>query len=197
MSEPDQDALDASDMQRLAGGHDSALNDLMARHADRLFHYLIRQLQNESDAADLAQETFVRVFKYRANYDSRQKFSTWLYTIATNLVRDRFKWRGRHPELSLQSPVAGTDHELGSLLPDARPGPDTELLGEERSRAVAAAVAALPEDMRTVLILSEYENLPHAEIARSLGASVKAIESRLHRARHQLRADLAGWFKSS
>jgi RNA polymerase sigma-70 factor (ECF subfamily) len=197
MSEPDQDELDDADMQRLAGGHDDALNDLMARHSEKLFHYLIRQLQQESDAADLTQETFVRVFKYRGSFVARRKFSTWLYTIATNLVRDRFKWRGRHPEVSLQSPVAGTDHELGSLLPDPRPGPDAQMQGDERRQAVAAAVAALPEDMRTVLILSEYENIPNAEIAHVLGASIKAIESRLHRARQQLRADLAAWIKQS
>jgi RNA polymerase sigma-70 factor (ECF subfamily) len=197
MNVPDLVALDGSDMQRLVDGHDAALNDLMARHSEKLFHYLARQLQNETEAADVAQETFVRVYKYRAHFKAGQKFSTWLYTIATNLARDRFKWRSRHPEVSLHSPVPGTDHEMGSLLADDRPAPDAELLGDERSRAIAAAVAALPTDMRAPLILSEYEDLPNAEIAQVLGASVKAIESRLHRARQQLRADLAPWVTKS
>ena len=108
MNPPDLDALDASDMLRLAQGHDAALNELMQRHADKLFHYLVRQLQNETDAADLAQETFVRVYKHRAKFDSQQKFSTWLYSIASNLARDRLRWRKRHPQTSLEatSPVS-------------------------------------------------------------------------------------------
>lgn len=90
-------------MARLAGGHDAALNDLMDRHAERLFHYLVRSLQNEEDAADLAQETFARVCRNRAKFDPNQKFTTWLYAIASNLVRDRYRWRSRHPRVSLEA----------------------------------------------------------------------------------------------
>ncbi len=197
MTDPDQDALDASDMRRLADGHDSALDALMARHGDRLFHYLVRQLRDEAEAEDIAQETFIRVHRHRARYDPRQRFSTWLYTIATNLVRDRFKWRARHPEVSLETPVADTDRELGSLLPDQRPAPDAVALAAERAAAVARAVAALPDDFRTPLVLAEYEDLTNAEIAIIVGVSQKAVESRLYRARQQLRADLARWLKNA
>lgn len=195
MNPPDLDAQDASDMLRLAQGHDAALNDLMERHSDKLFHYLVRQLQNETDAADLAQETFVRVYKHRTKFDSQQKFSTWLYSIATNLVRDRFKWRSRHPEVSLQTPVGDTDAELGAVLPDAKATPDAELLQSERSEAVQQAVAALPEELRTPLLLSEFENLPTAEIATVMKCTPKAVESRLYRARGQLREKLARWLQ--
>ena len=75
------DEQDAHDMSRLAKGQEAALNDLMERHAQRLFQYLLRSLQNESDAADLAQETFVRVYQNRARFDAHHKFSTWLYAI--------------------------------------------------------------------------------------------------------------------
>jgi RNA polymerase sigma-70 factor (ECF subfamily) len=197
MIDPDQDSLDASDMRRLAAGHDSALDALMTRHADKLFHYLVRQLRDEADAADLAQETFVRVHRHRSSYDPRRSFTTWLYTIATNLVRDRFKWRARHPEVSLESPLAESGNELGIALPDARPGPDANLVAAERAAAVARAVAALPEDFRTPLVLAEFENLPNAEIAAIVGVSQKAVESRLYRARQQLRASLTAWLKNS
>jgi RNA polymerase sigma-70 factor (ECF subfamily) len=195
MNPADLDAQDASDMLRLARGHDAALNDLMSRHADKLFHYLVRQLQSESDASDLAQETFVRLYKHRANYDPEQKFSTWLYTIATNLVRDRFKWRSRHPEVSLQTPVDDSDAELGNVLPDAKASPDAELLQSERSRAVQQAVASLPEDLRTPLVLSEFENVPTAEIATIMKTTPKAVESRLYRARGRLRETLSRWLE--
>ena len=192
MSEPATEQQDASDMQRLVEGRDSALNSLMERHSERLFHYLIRQLQSEDDAADVAQETFVRVYQHRAKFDSRQKFSTWLYTIATNLARDRLKWRSRHPQVSLNQTVGGGEGTMADVLPDLKPLPDDVLNSIERAQAVRAGIAALPEDLRTALILSEYELLPNAEIAKVLRCSVKAVESRLYRAKQKLAGQLEG-----
>src|SRR5437667_10524193 len=99
----DADELDRADMLRLSSGHDAALNDLMERHSAKLFHYLIRCLQNEEDAADLAQETFVRVYQNRAKFNPDQRFSTWLYAITTNLVKDRYRYRTRHQQFSLDA----------------------------------------------------------------------------------------------
>ena len=90
-------------MARLVGGHAASLNELMDRHGERLFHYLVRCLQDDEDAGDLAQETFVRVYQNREKFDARQSFSTWLYAIASNLVRDRYRWRRRHPQVSLDA----------------------------------------------------------------------------------------------
>src|SRR5437667_228279 len=90
--------LHASYLPQCKGG-DSALSSLMERHAEKLFHYLVRQLGNEQDAEDLGQESFVRVFQHRARFDPAQKFTTWLYTIATNLSRDRLRYRARHPNV--------------------------------------------------------------------------------------------------
>src|SRR5580704_12827554 len=149
------DQQDALDMTRLAAGQDVALNDLMARHGDKIFHYLIRQLQNETEAEELAQETFVRVYQNRARYDNKARFTTWLYTIATNLVRDRFRWRRRHPQVSLEAEDEHTGTTLGEKLPEPKPGPGENLLAEERANTVRRAVAKLPEDLRTVLLLVE------------------------------------------
>ena len=187
MSEPGPEQIDASDMQQLVNGHAAALNSLMERHSERLLHYLIRHLQNEEDAAEIAQEAFVRVYQHRGKFDARQKFSTWLYTIATNLARDRLKWRARHPQVSLNQPVGEGDHELGDALPDAKPRPDDVLAASERTQAVRDAIAGLPEDLRTALVLSEYELLANAEVAQVLGCSVKAVESRIYRAKQRLR----------
>jgi len=103
------DERDAQDMTRLVRGHDAALNDLMGRHGEKLYHYLIRSLQDENDAADLAQETFVRVFQNRSKFNPNQKFTTWLYAIASNLVRDRYRWRSRHPQVSLDAENSPTE----------------------------------------------------------------------------------------
>jgi len=197
ISPPNSDEQDADDMARLASGYDPSLNDLMDRHAERLFQYLLRSLQNESDAADLAQETFVKVYLNRAKFDTRQKFSTWLYAIASNLVRTRYRWRARHPQISLNAENLETGIELGAQLADASSTPGESLESSERSETVRNAIAALPDHFRLPLVLAEYEEKSHAEIARILNCSVKAVENRLSRARHQLRDALAPILRSA
>jgi len=189
MNAPDSGEQDAHDMARLTAGHDAALNAIMDRHAERLFHYLLRQLNNETDAADIAQETFVRIYHHRARFQPDQNFSTWLYTIATNLLRDRFRWRRRHPQVSLDA----EDEDSAALkdtLPDSAPSPSDQTDANERAVEVRKAIASLPDDLRTVVILSEYDGLPHAQIASILKCSSKAVESRLYRARAHLRQRL-------
>jgi RNA polymerase sigma-70 factor (ECF subfamily) len=185
------DALDRADMARLVGGHDAALNDLMARHAPRLFHYLLRQLHNESDAEDAAQESFVRVFQHRDKFDPRHRFSTWLFTIATHLARDRQRQRQRHPAVSLETENEPGTGELKDRVPSVAPGPDEQMVSGERAETIRRAVALLPEDLREPLILAEYEELSHAEIGQILACSPKAVEMRVYRARQQLRLALA------
>ncbi len=184
------DELDLADMGRLASGQDAALNDLMDRHGGKLFHYLIRCLQDEDDAADLAQETFVRVYRQRAKFDPGQKFSTWLYAIASNLVKDRYRYRTRHPQVPLDAEKRAARGDFGENQAGHEPLPDQALEAEERAEAVRRAVAGLPEELRTPLVLSEYEELSHAEIGAILSCSAKAVETRLYRARKLLRTVL-------
>ena len=190
MNAPNRDGQDAQDMARLVAGRDAALNDLMERHAEKLFHYLFRSLQDDSDAADLAQETFVKVYQSRARFDSHQKFSTWLYAIASNLVRDRFRWRTRHPQVSLDAENEATGNDFRDALAGHGPSPSESLQAEERAEAVRRAVAALPEELRLPLILTEYEGHSQAEIGEILGCTPKAVETRLYRARQRLRVTL-------
>jgi len=186
------DEQDALDMARLKEGHDAAFGDLMARHGERLFHYLIRHVQSEAEAADLAQEAFVRVYQNREKFDSRQKFSTWLYAIATNLSRDRLSWRSRHPQVSLEAEDERSGTTLLQRLADPQPAPDQRLESAERAEVIRKAVAALPEELRTPVILAEYEGRSQAEIAAILNCSPKAVEMRIYRARARLRGDLEG-----
>ena len=190
MNAPNPDELDVQEMSRLAAGHDAALNKLMERHGEKLFHYLVRSLQNEDDAADLAQETFVKVYQSRTRFDPSQKFSTWLYAIASNLVRDRYRWRSRHPQVSLDAESDATGDSFRDSLPGSGPSPHDSVQVEERAEAVRRAVATLPEELRQPLILAEYEERSHAEIGAILGCSAKAVETRIYRARQLLRARL-------
>jgi RNA polymerase sigma-70 factor (ECF subfamily) len=194
MSTATREDPDAVEMERLAAGQDAALNSLMERHSERLFHYLIRLVQNESDAEELAQESFVRVYQHRARFDTKQKFSTWLYAIASNLARDRFRWRVRHPQVSLDAEGESTGGPLSDVLPANKPSPSQSMEANERADAVRGAVAALPEDLRLPLVLAEYEGRAQAEIAQILECSVKAVEMRIYRARQQLRERLQSFF---
>jgi RNA polymerase sigma-70 factor (ECF subfamily) len=190
MNDPAQDEQDRQDMARLAAGHDGALNNLMDRHGQHLFHYLLRQLFNPADAEDCAQEAFARVYHHRAKFRAGAKFSTWLYTIATNLARDCQRRRARHPEVSLPEEEDGR----GGLetMPDHAPLPGEQLQAGERAAQVRAAVQALPEELRAPLVLFEYENLAQSEIAEILRCTPKAVELRIYRARNLLRKSLAG-----
>jgi RNA polymerase sigma-70 factor (ECF subfamily) len=183
--------LDRQAMQRLAAGHEASLDDLMERHGLRLFHYLRRLMRDEEEANDVAQESFVRVYQHRMEYQPKHKFSTWLYAIATNLARDRLRWRQRRPEVSLEAehPVSG--QALGETLSESGADPSDALIAEERGAMVRNAVAALPEELRTPLILAEYEGHSQAEIGAMLKCTAKAVEMRIYRARQELRKRLA------
>lgn len=187
------EARDRADMEKLQAGHDAALNDLMERHATFLFHFLCRLTGSEDDANDLAQETFVRIFKSKASYRAEQKFSTWLYAIATNLARNHFRWRSRHPNISLEAESPGTKQSLASTLPANSPTPKEVVLASERDQAVREAVNKLPEEMREAIVLCEWEERSVAEVAIILETTPKAVESRLYRARQVLRERLKSW----
>jgi RNA polymerase sigma-70 factor (ECF subfamily) len=189
----DEDARDRADMEQLQAGHDAALNDLMERHATPVFHFLCRMVGNEEDANDLAQETFVRVFKSSASFRAEQRFSTWLFTIAANLARNHFRWRSRHPNVSLDAENSETEQTLGSTLPANTPTPKEAALTSERAAAVRAAVKNLPEDLREAIVLCEWEERSIAEAATILESTPKAVESRLYRARGLLRERLKSW----
>ena len=189
----DASGLDGADMQRLASGHDAALNDLMARHARPVFQFLCRMLGNEDDANDLAQETFVRVYQHRASFKPGARFTTWLYTIAANLARNHHRWRARHPNVSLDAESETTGQSIGAVLPASDPAPDSAAVATERAAAVRAAVEKLPPDMREVIILCEWQDLSAAEAAAILDTTPKAIDNRLYRARNLLRDRLKNW----
>lgn len=188
----DTEALDKADMERLAQGHDAALNALMERHGGPVFQFLYRMLGNEEDANDLAQESFVRVYRHRERFDG-SKFTTWLYTIAGNLARNEYRRRARHPVVSLQADSPDNEGSLESVLPSSNPGPREATESQEQQEAVRRAVRQLPEDLREALVLCEWQELSAAEAAAILETTTRAVESRLYRAKRLLRDQLKRW----
>jgi RNA polymerase sigma-70 factor, ECF subfamily len=190
------DPEDRREMSRLAAGDETALDRLMERHAQRLYHYLLRLLHNHAEAEELAQETFVRVFRNAFRFDPAHSFASWLYTIATNLVRDHARDHTRHPRVSLETHLTGDGANLRDFLPGHGPSPADHAVDQERARAVRHAIDQLPDDLRHPLILAEYEDLSYAEIAAITRGTPKAVEMRLYRARQSLRQSLAHLLES-
>jgi RNA polymerase sigma-70 factor (ECF subfamily) len=180
---------DISAMRRLGEGQDLALNEIMERWHRRVTSYLLRLTGSESVAMDLAQETFVRVYQSRTRYRPAAKFSTWLFAIASNLAREHFRWLKRHPVSSLDETHDGA-RPLGELLPAHGRNPSEAAEDVERITAVRNAVMSLPEDLRTVVLLFEYEDMSYEQISEITGCSRKAVEMRLYRARNILREQL-------
>lgn len=193
MSTREPDSLDQADMARLAAGHEAALNDLMDRHAGALFGFLCRFVRDESAANDLAQETFVRVYQHRADFKPGHRFSTWLFTIGGNLARNHLRARSRRPEVALEASDDDDRPSVADTMPAAGNTPDEHAQRTEKQAAVRDAVARLPDDLREAIVLCELEDRSVAEAAGILATTVKAVESRLYRARQLLRASLSRW----
>jgi len=178
-------APDDDDIHALRRGEKAALDRLMNRWQLPLRAYLYRHVHHEQDALDLAQETFVRVYRHRDQFRPGARFSTWMFQIALNLARDHARRHQRRPTESLEDV---SEPESGATV-------HGDLERSETVAAVRSAIAGLPADLREAVILSEYEDLSHAEIGMVVGASPKAVETRLYRARDLLRKRLQRWTK--
>lgn len=176
-------------MLQLKEGEDLALNHLMKRWQRPLVAFIFRYVGSEQDALDLAQETFVRIFEKKASYKPQAKFSTWMFAIAGNLCRNHVRWRQRHPSVELPDTV---DVAPSDRLKSNEPSPLEQAGRSDQAKVVAAAVASLPHDLKTTVLLFEYQDLSYQEIGVALGCSRKAVETRLYRARKILKEKLAG-----
>jgi RNA polymerase sigma factor (sigma-70 family) len=181
---------DRSLMAEVQRGDEGAFGRLLERWELPVKAVIMRLVLNASEAEDLAQETFVRVWQQRSKYRVGAEFRPWLFAIAVNLARNRLRWWRRRPEVALSTWIETESAAVGRSEVGAG-----ELEAAERAAALRAAVAALPTDLREALVLFEYEELSHAEIADVVGASAKAVETRIYRAREKLREALAGWIE--
>jgi RNA polymerase sigma factor (sigma-70 family) len=177
-------------MLRLKEGEDLMLNQLMTRWQQPLAAFIYRHIGHQADALDLAQETFVRVYETRHRYTPSAKFSTWLFTIAVNLCRNHMRWQRRHGQSATRS-LDGEDAELAGSIISSDDSPVDATIKSETICAVKDAIAKLPQDLRTAILLYEYEGLSYEEISGILRCSVKAIEMKLYRARKLLRETLS------
>lgn len=180
---------DSELMVRLANGDDFALNALMDRWSQRLAAFLYKMTGQRDAALDLAQETFVKLYQARERYRPGGNFSTYLFTIATNLTRNHSRWKRRHPTVSIDA----TDEDCRSILRetvDPNANPQQAVEAAEKFRAIRDAFISLPTDLREAMTLFVDEGMGYAEIAKVSQCSVKAVETRIYRARQLLKEHL-------
>ncbi len=179
-------------LERIQQGDDSGLSALMRRHQEAVFHFTLRYCGNETDAADLTSETFYRVYKYAHRFRPKARVRTWIFTIAANLGRDFLRRRKkRRGEISLDSPRReDSEQRLGDMIESSGRSPSNQADARESVQAVQAAIEELPHKLRFPLVFCVLEENSQEECAAVLGISVKAVETRIYRARKFLRERL-------
>ncbi len=185
------DAQDIAWMEAIKRGGDEAMaafEALVEAHHVRVINLVAKMLGGDAtEAEDIAQQVFIRVWNSASRYEPGAKFTTWLYTIVRNLVFNECRRRRRHPLVSLER----EESQPVLNLPDFREkSPDKSLLDEEMYAAIEKAIAALPEMQRMAIVLRRYQDVSYEEIAKILDVSVPSVKSLLFRARTELRARL-------
>jgi len=177
ISQPD---IDLPMVRALQAGDESALNELIRKYQGPLFRFICRYIGDEETARDILQETFVRVYFGIQRFRPRAKFVTWLYSIALNLCRDYARSKHRRQSYATESLDARNAHRD---VPAADRGPAADVESRERLANLQKAIEELPHDLRTTLLLFAVEGRSQQECAELLGISVKAVETRVYRAR--------------
>ncbi len=182
---------DAALMQAFQRGDESAFETLVARHRERVFRLARRYLRDETAADDLAQETFLRVYRSKQTWRPEAKFSTWLYRVTANACLNELRARRARKGVESTAPSGPGGEPLPEGADPAAADPAASVLKGELAAVVKAAVDGLPEDQRLAVMLSKYEGLSYRELAEAMGRSVPAVKSLLVRARENLRAALS------
>lgn len=184
-----KDLTDEQLMLRVQEGHTASFDVLVERYKDRLFNYLLRLVGNRDEAEEVAQEAFVKAYIHAEKYKTIAKFSTWLYTIATNLVRNRMRSRSRAPQVfSLWSKRRsdGEDEKPIDIVDKSR-SPEDKINDAELSEIINRAIEQIPEKYRTSFVLREINQLSYEEIAAVTGLKLGTVRSRINRARNRFR----------
>jgi RNA polymerase sigma-70 factor (ECF subfamily) len=190
---PIDPTTDRASLLALKQGDAAALNGLIARWERPLLGFAHRYLQNHADAEDLVAEAFVRLYRQRERLRDDTKLSAWLFTTLSNLCHNHHRWRRRHPSVALDAPaLPGVDRPPAAEIATPQPSPDAALVQDEALAAVRSAIARLPHDLKVTILLHHYDHLSYREIAEVSGCSERGVETRLYRARQQLKQMLAG-----
>lgn len=194
---PEHSDPDAALMLRVKRGDRAAFAELVEKYQQPLFNFISRTLRDETESEDLAQNAFLQVYKSRQRYEPTAKFSTWLFTIARNLCLNEIRRRSRHPAESIEE-----NHGEAEDLPQRQYEdkknvlPTDHALHRELAKNIEAALAELPENQRTAILLCRQDELSYEQIAKILDCSLSATKSLIHRGRETLKEKLKPYLKS-
>ncbi len=172
-----------------------AFDELVHKYHKQAYNVAYRMTGNHADAEDLTQDTFLKAYRFFANYNRSMPFDNWLYRIMSNMFVD---WLRRRPKVhirSLDEPVLQEDGEIALDVPDSAQGPEALALSSELDGEMQSALDTLPEVFRLTVILSDIEGLSYEEISEVMGCSIGTVRSRLHRGRRLLREKLKPYFE--
>ena len=174
-------------------GDEYAFAELFRRYEGPALSFICRMIGDRNRTEALGQEAFLRIFKDAKRYEYPRSFSTWFYTIVRNLCKNELRWRSRHPTVSIEenlSHAGGHDPEalhIGDNLHSSTTTPLDQLVGDELTRKLEAALDGLPDLEREILILNRFQGLKYREIAEVVGLPVGTVRSRMHVALERLR----------
>ena len=194
---PVQTDPDAALMLRVKRGDRAAFAGLVDKYKQPVVNFIHRSLHDEIEAEDLAQNVFLQAWKSRARYRQTAKFSTWLFTIARNLCLNEIRRRSRHPAESIEEAHAEHDDQPRQQYEDtSQVAPPEKLLHGELARKIEEALAELPENQRTAILLCRQDELSYEEIAEVLDCSLSATKSLIHRGRETLKEQLKPYLQT-
>jgi RNA polymerase sigma-70 factor, ECF subfamily len=177
-------------MARVAEGDEDAFEALVLRHQTSVLNFIYRFIGDKTQAKDLSQEVFLKVWQAAKNYEAKAKFTTWVYRIASNICFNELKSARRRRWLQFFRSAEEGRQDIEDKFPDDSPSSEDLLLTRERNRQISDALQGLPENQRMAIILKRYDELSYEEIAHVLGCSVPAVESLLVRAKGTLQKKL-------
>jgi RNA polymerase sigma factor (sigma-70 family) len=177
---PDEDL-----MELFQGGYDEAFTVIVNRYRERLHQFVYRYTHDHLDSEDLTQETFMRVFRSRNSYERIARFSTWLYTIATNLIRSQYKRSQRMPLQSLTA-TDDTDQDYVSDVMDPHTATDEETHYRMTVEQLRKALDRVPVDFRSLIVMRDIDQLSYEEIMDITGLPMGTVKSRINRGRARL-----------
>jgi RNA polymerase sigma-70 factor, ECF subfamily len=183
---------DTTLMLRTKAGDQSAFKDLVEKHKLSVLNLCLRFTGNKPDAEDLSQDVFIRIYEAAPRYEAKAAFTTWMYRITVNLC---LNYQRRKKLLTFFSIDSNNNSEenhqkkIPNIISSERPDTDFERM--EEAQFIQDTIQSLPENQRTVVVLYRYQNLSYQEIADTLETSISAVESRLFRAKINLKKKLA------
>ena len=177
-------------MARVGQGDDHAFEILVNRHQTSILNLIYRFIGDRTQAKDLAQEVFLRVWQAAKSYEPKAKFTTWIYRITANLCFNELKSSRRKKWFPFHQSDEHIGNTIEETLPDSAPSAEDLLLEKERSHQISDALQSLPGNQRMALVLKRYDDLSYAEIGQIIGCSVSAVESLLVRAKRNLQEKL-------